>query len=321
MSGHPTFTYGPVPSRRLGRSLGVSPIPHKTCSYSCVYCQLGRTTSMLAERRSFFDPNAILDEIEQQVEPSNVDFVTFVGDGEPTLSLDLGWLIREVKREFNIPVAVITNGSTLDRTDVRQELTAADVVLPSLDAGSEAVFKAVNRPHGSISFQAVVRGLMDFRRIFAGQLWLEVMLVRDVNDDDDSLLDIAAILERVHPDRVYLTTPIRPPAESWVDIPTVERILKAQELLGGAIGITELEGNGFDLHGFHSASEALLDIGSRHPLRLEQAHAIEQEFSETNTVASMLENEELVRVSYHAQNYLLPHSFIRSVRQPRGRTT
>jgi len=321
MSEHYAFTYGPVPSRRLGRSLGVSPIPHKTCSYSCVYCQLGRTTRLLAERKSFFDQKDILDEIMGRVETSEMDFITFVGDGEPTLSLDLGWLIRKVKKAVNVPIAVITNGSTLYMEDVRQELTAADVVMPSLDAGSEAVFKAVNRPHGSISFQAVVRGLMDFRKVFAGQLWLEVMLVQDVNDDDRSLRDIATILERVHPDRVYLTTPIRPPAESWVDIPTVERILRAQELLGDAIGITELEGDGFDLHGFHSASEALLDIGSRHPLRLEQAHAIEQKFSETNTVASMLENEELIQVTYHAQDYLLPHSFIRSVRQPRGRTS
>jgi len=143
------YVYGPVPSRRLGRSLGVNPIPFKTCNYSCVYCQLGRTLHLINERKSFFPKDDILEEILESVKihKGKIDYITFVGEGEPTLNKDLGWLIRKAKDRTNLKIAVITNGALLYREDVKEDLLAADVVLPSLDAGSEETFKKINRPH------------------------------------------------------------------------------------------------------------------------------------------------------------------------------
>ncbi len=150
------YTYGPVPSRRLGRSLGVSPIPPRTCSYSCVYCQLGRTTHLVTRKQSFYPKEDILSEIIRNAESSKPDYITFVGDGEPTLCADLGWLINQYKKRLPFPVAVITNGSLLFREDIRQDLMSADVVLPSLDAGSEEVFRRINRPHSEIRFDTML---------------------------------------------------------------------------------------------------------------------------------------------------------------------
>ncbi|MFC1561579.1 radical SAM protein [candidate division KSB1 bacterium] len=147
------YVFGPVPSRRLGRSLGVSPIPRKTCSYSCVYCQLGRTDALTVERKSFFDKQKIFDEISRCVTDSDCDYITFAGDGEPTLSTDLEWLIEKCRHSFNKPTAVLTNGSFLSDQDVRSGLMKADVVLPSLDAGNEELFKKINRPHKTIFYR------------------------------------------------------------------------------------------------------------------------------------------------------------------------
>ncbi len=305
------YTYGPVPSRRLGRSLGVSLIPPKTCSYSCVYCQLGRTNRLRVARESFFPREEVLAEIAARMAEEDLDYLSFVGDGEPTLSSDLGWLIRACKREFDRPVAVITNGSLLDRPEVRGELLAADVVLPSLDAGSEAVFRAINRPHGGISFTAMVRGLDQFRREYAGRLWLEVMLVDGLNDTEEALRDIAALVKRVAPDRVYITTPTRPPAEPWVHPPQAQRILRAQELFASDAALTALETGEFGLASFADAGEALLEIGSRHPLRREQALKIERSFSESGVIDLLLESGRLVEVPYRGEVYLLPARMVR----------
>lgn len=303
------FTYGPVPSRRLGRSLGVSLIPPKTCSYSCVYCQLGRTNHLQVKRESFFPKEEVFSEIERQIANAEVDYIAFVGDGEPTLSADLGWLIRKCQESTSRPVAVITNGSLLPKPDVREDLLEADVVIPSLDAGNKDVFKKINRPHGAIKFDAMLQGQVDFRNQYRGQIWLEVMLVHGVNDTESALQDIRTAINRIEPDRVYIITPIRPPAESWVKPPPPERILRAQEIIGQPLTIDSIESGNFGLEAFADARQAILEIGSRHPLRLEQARTIEGEFSETDTVNEMMKEKELVKVSYNASEYLLPSRF------------
>ncbi len=306
------YTYGPVPSRRLGRSLGVSPIPPKTCSYSCVYCQLGRTDRLTPQRASFFPKEDIFSEIKDQLASSEVDFITFVGDGEPTLSADLGWLIQMCKKHSSKPIAVITNGSLLHRQDVRSDLREADVVLPTLDAGNEEIFKRINRPHGEISFDTMLQGQVDFRREFNGQIWLEVMLVHGLNDTEEALKDISKAVKQINPDRIYITTPIRPPAEAWVKPPRPEGIIRAQEILGKTFTIAENESGGFGLESFTNAKDAIIEIGSRHPLRQEQALEIEIIFSEPGTLEKLLEEQELVRIPYNETEYLLPRHFIRS---------
>jgi len=305
------YTYGPVPSRRLGRSLGVSPIPPKTCSYSCVYCQLGRTNRKHITRESFYQKEDILAEIAQLMEVSSPDYITFVGDGEPTLCKDLGWLIGQCKKKWTRPVAVITNGSLLFLEDVRHDLKKADVVLPTLDAGNEKTFKTINRPHGHIKYDAMLQGLVDFRSGYSGQIWLEVMLVKGLNDTDNELLNIRQAVDMIQPDRVYVVIPIRPPAESWVKPPDPVTILKAQQILGEAIPLTGLESGQFGLQEFSDARQAIMGIASRHPLRREQAADIEKTFSAPETVKQMLEAKELVEVEYNGNKYLLPGYFIR----------
>jgi wyosine [tRNA(Phe)-imidazoG37] synthetase (radical SAM superfamily) len=314
------YTYGPVPSRRLGRSLGVSPIPAKSCSYSCVYCQLGRTTRLLTERRSFFPRDEILAEIVKRGRVTSPDYVTFVGDGEPTLCADLGWLIEESRRQLDISTAVITNGSLLWSTDVREDLLRADVVVPSLDAGNERTFKRINRAHQDIRFDSVRQGLIDFSREYDGQLWLEVMLVEGINDTEEELMSIKHAVDQVQPHRTYITTPIRPPAETWVRPPDYRAVLRAQEIIGESITITDLEAGDFGLSELKSASEAIIEIGGRHPLRLDQAERIESDFSEIGTIARMIANKTIARVEYHNVVYLVPNRPVRKGTEYTDRT-
>lgn len=305
------YTYGPVPSRRLGRSLGVSPIPAKACSYTCIYCQLGRTTDLTSTRRSFFPKEDVLAEILLRGGESQFDYVTFAGDGEPTLSKDLGWLLRATAEQLNVRTAVITNGSLLSREDVRLDLMNANVVMPTLDAGNERTFRAVNRPHRSITFDLMLRGLTDFRREYRGQIWLEVMLVRGVNDSEEELLSLKRAADAVGPEQVYIVTPIRPPAEAWVAAPSPEAILTAQTLIGGAVPLVSQESGEFGLSEFSDARQAILETGSRHPLRQDQAREIESAFGISGIVDQMLLSGELSRTEYRGTTYLLPGHFIR----------
>jgi len=303
------YVYGPVPSRRLGRSLGVSPIPPKTCSYTCVYCQLGRTTNLQSERESFYPREDILNEIIEAGKKVSADYITFVGDGEPTLCRDLGWLIKQTKAKLEIPAAVITNGSLLYLEEVRGEMAEADVVMPTLDAGNEITFRKINRPHRDIRYTDMIDGLVSFRREYSGQIWVEVMLVKGINDTAKELIGIKKVLDKIDPDRVYVLTPIRPPAESWVEPSEPESILRAQEIIGKVTTVAAMEEGHFDLGGFDNARQAILEIGSRHPLRRRQAAAIEKELSQPGVVEQMIAGEELVEIDYKGEKYLLPEHF------------
>ena len=310
------YVYGPVPSRRLGRSLGVSPIPPKTCSYNCIYCQLGRTDKLQVKREVFYPKEDILSDIENVVKvvnSANLDYITFVGDGEPTLCKDLGWLIGQCKEKWQIPVAVITNGSLLFMEDVRQDLKNSDVVLPSLDAGNEMVYRKVNRPHGSIGFEEMLQGQVDFRKKYSGEIWLEVMLVKDVNDSDKSLMEMNDAIEQIKPDRIYISVPIRPPAKPGVRPPEPGRIIRAHEIFGTTLDLTDYESGEFGFDNYPDARTAIIEICSRHPLREEQAKDIEMRFSESGNIDSMLSDGSLVRVEYQNVSYLLPSNFIKKI--------
>ncbi|MEA2033108.1 MAG: radical SAM protein [Euryarchaeota archaeon] len=270
------IVYGPVPSRRLGRSLGVGPIPFKTCDYSCVYCQLGRTTHMTNQRRDFFPPEELLNEIKRMIEVESsrgeIDFVTFVGEGEPTLCKSLGWLIRKTKEIADIPIAIDTNGSLLYRKDVRNDLSEADVVMPSLDAGTAETFRLINRPHRGIVFEAVVEGMEKFRQEYDGEIWMEVMLVKGLNDSAEELEAIKSRLSPLEPNRTYINVPIRPPAEPWAVPPDKESIALAHAILGSVnvVDITAEETGEFSIEGFTNPEDAILAIIKRHPMREEQ---------------------------------------------------
>lgn len=267
------YVFGPVPSRRLGQSLGIDTIPLKTCNWNCIYCQLGRTRPVTNERKEYYPREEIVAEVRQALaahEPGEIDWITFVGSGEPTLHSSTGWLIRRVKDLTDLPVAVITNGSLLYRPEVRQELLAADAVLPSLDAGTPDLYRRLNRPHPESTFERQVEGLVSFSAEYQGKLWPEVMLVRGLNDTEEALRDIAAIFRRINPQEIHISLPTRPPAETWVEPPDDEGLMRAQAILGSVARALHPAHGTFDLSGYDGGPTALANaviaIITRHPM-------------------------------------------------------
>ncbi len=288
------YIFGPVPSRRLGNSLGVDPIPSKTCNFSCVYCQLGRTTNLTNTRKNFFPKEDIIQEMKLslKIHEKTMDFLTFVGSGEPTLYKDLKDLILVAKRLTKKPVCVITNGALLYDQEVQNTLMEADVIMPSLDAGDEKMFKRINRPHPDIKFNKMVEGLIEFRKKFSGKIWMEIMLMDEINDGIESLKLTKVILNQINPDRTYINVPIRPPAESWVKKPSKESIERCKDILGEIYNISFPEEGQFFSPSSDLENEILLLI-ERHPMRHEQILKTFSNFSEKKilTILNKLEKE------------------------------
>lgn len=259
------FVFGPIPSRRLGRSLGISPLPKKTCNYSCIYCQLGRTDHMTNERQEFYKTEEILKEFQIYLKDADkFDIVTIVGEGEPTLCSNLGELICGLKEFTEKPIAVITNGALLSDAKVREELCYADMVLPSLDAYHQEIAKKVDRPYGTIQYEEEFQGLVKFSNEYQGELWLEIMLIDGINDDEDSIAEFQKRLKQIRYDRLYLNTPVRPPAEEGVNVVSPERMKYAVEELGG-ISIEMLSSGNF-FSEIEDTYEAVKSIIGRHPM-------------------------------------------------------
>jgi wyosine [tRNA(Phe)-imidazoG37] synthetase (radical SAM superfamily) len=206
--------FGPVPSRRLGRSLGVDLVPFKTCTYDCIYCQLGRTTDKTVRRRRWLEPDDILDELKDKLN-TQPDYVTLSGSGEPTLYSPLGELTAGIRSMTDIPLAVLTNGSLLWQEEVRRQIMDAALVIPSLDAGHAAMFQAVNRPHEDIQFGLMLEGLISFRQEYPGQYWLEIFLLTGHTAIESEIDRIARCIDLIKPDRVQLNTATRPTAEDY----------------------------------------------------------------------------------------------------------
>ncbi|MHA1719701.1 MAG: radical SAM protein [Promethearchaeia archaeon] len=262
--------FGIVPSRRLGQSLGISPIPKKTCNFSCIYCQLGRTTEYTHERKRFFKVDLIIRELKEYlktIDPSKYDIITIVGDGEPTLYLDLGELITSIKKIQDKPVAVISNGSLMADLKVRKELAMADVVLLNFDSWDEKSLRKINRPLKSINFKKRYEGYIEFRKEFSGILYLEVMLVKGINDNIENLNKIADKIKDIHPNIVFVNVPVRPPAENWVQIPDQKIIKKAREILDARRMDYLPTGEFTSIE--KDPTNAILEIIGRHPMREE----------------------------------------------------
>lgn len=263
-----SYIYGPVPSRRLGRSLGIDLVPPNTCTYDCIYCQLGRTTNKTTQRKEWTPLHNVLKELEARL-PSEPDWITISGSGEPTLHSGIGNLIKAVKAITDTPIAVLTNGSLLWLPEVRDALCGADLVIPSLDAGEERLFRHVNRPHKDITFHRMIDGLCEFRKSFAGQFWLEVFLLDGITGLPIQVREIAEIAGRIGPQRVHLNTVVRPPAESFA-APVPQELM---ELFAGAFGdnaevIVRSQNRS---HGGHANStpQEVLSLVARRPCTLE----------------------------------------------------
>ena len=233
MTGEKKYLYGPVPSRRLGLSLGVDIVPFKVCTLDCIYCQLGKTSKKTLQRREYVPTKAVLTELSHRLaEGLEADFITISGSGEPTLNSQLGEIVAGIKNLTEIPVAILTNGTLLYSQDVRADCAKADVVLPSLDAGDEKTFRKINRPHTDISIEKLISGLGSFRNEFAGQIWLEVFLVEAVNTDAAAIAKISEAIERIQPDKIHLNTAVRPTAERNVKRVDVEKLNAIAAQLG-----------------------------------------------------------------------------------------
>ena len=225
------YVFGPVPSRRFGKSLGVNVVPLKYCNWNCVYCQLGRTNHFINSTVDFFNYEEIEEEIKIATKMYDYDYLTFIGDGEPTLYKDLGILIKWSKENQPKKVAVFTNGARLKIEETRSYMSYADVVKVSNDAGDEKTFRIVDRPYRDIHFDDFIEGLKQFRKEFNGEIWSEVMLVKGVNDKENELENIGRSLKAYSPDRVHIMVPTRPPAEPWVTPPDSQKILEAGKIL------------------------------------------------------------------------------------------
>jgi wyosine [tRNA(Phe)-imidazoG37] synthetase (radical SAM superfamily) len=224
------YVYGPVPSRRLGRSLGIDLVPFKTCSYDCGYCQLGRTTNKTLERKEYVAVDEVLAELERKLAQDTPDYITLSGSGEPTLNSRIGDLIRTAKDLTHTPLAVLTNGSLLWMPEVQDALMPSDLVLPSLDAGDERLFRYVNRPHRGISFERMVDGLVSFTKRFQGEVWLEVLLLDGLTGVPSEVEKIAALTQRIAPARVQLNTVSRPPSDQFALPVATERLHALKQL-------------------------------------------------------------------------------------------
>jgi len=306
------IVFGPIPSRRLGRSLGINNIPPKICSYACVYCQLGRTIQMQINRQAFYEPEEIIKTVGDKVsrifdQGEEIDYLTFVPDGEPTLDINLGIEIAGL-REFGIPIAVISNASLIWQDDVRTDLMGADWVSLKVDAVRIPTWHRIDRPHGSLDPQNIQDGIQIFVDEFQGVLATETMLVKDVNDSEIDLQQIATFLGEIQPDVAYLSIPTRPPAEEWVK-PAAEDVLNlAYQLVKDEVDRVELllgyEGNAFSFTG--NVQDDLLSITAVHPMREDAVqHLLEKAGEGWEMMDELLQMGKVVELQYDGKRFYL----------------
>lgn len=305
--------FGPIPSRRLGASLGVNNIPYKICSYNCVYCQVGRTLHMQVKRTLYSNPSEVFDEVKKKVEriretQQNVDYISIVPDGEPTLDSSLGELIERLK-ELGLPVAVITNSSLTWDKSVQEDLKKADWVSVKIDAVSPNTWKQINRPHASLSLDEILQGMQEFAGSYTGTLCTETMLVKDLNDNPEELTAIANFVKsRISPYKAYIGVPTRPPAEPWVSRPEPESITAAYAIFTreglNAETLTGYESSGFVVT--DNPVEEILEITSVHPMRRDAVEDVLNRFGVGEEVLQQLVKEGRIRkVHYEGWDYYI----------------
>jgi wyosine [tRNA(Phe)-imidazoG37] synthetase (radical SAM superfamily) len=306
------IAFGPVPSRRLGRSLGINNIPPKTCTYACVYCQLGRTLRMRVNRQAFYNLDEVIRAIRDKVVETRIhgeliDYLTFVPDGEPTLDLNLASEISAL-RDLSIPIAVISNASLIWRENVRDALMGADWVSLKVDSVQASTWHQINRPYGWLNLEMILDGIRVFSQVFRGKLVTETMLVEGLNDDTDSLQKIASFLAEIQPAVAYIAIPTRPPAETWVKPPQEDRIHYAYHLFKEKVERVELligyEGNAFASSG--DSEQDVLSITAVHPMRED---AVKQLLKKAGAKWDLIENlrrrDKLVELTYQGKRFYL----------------
>jgi len=306
------IAFGPVPSRRLGRSLGINNIPPKVCTYSCVYCQVGRTDTLQVERCPFYEPEDIFKSVRKQVKKVGkkgepIDYLTFVSDGEPTLDANLGDEI-DLLKSLGIKIGIITNASLIFREDVRADLMKADWVSLKFDSISKTSWRKINRPHRDLELGVILEGMLDFSKIFPGELVTETMLVQGIGIYVDILKEMADFLVRLNPAKAYLAIPTRPPAENWVHPPAPDGINVAFQVLREKLDQVEYligyEGNAFASTG--NLEEDLLNITSVHPMRESAVgEFLKKAGADWSVVHQLIAQSKLVETEYEGQKFYL----------------
>jgi wyosine [tRNA(Phe)-imidazoG37] synthetase (radical SAM superfamily) len=306
--------FGPVPSRRLGMSLGVNNILYKNCSYSCVYCQLGRTQHFEIERDEYYNPEELV-RIVREAEKSDalIDYITFVPDGEPTLDKNLGFEIAEIKKEdSSTKVAVITNASLIYREDVRAALYDGDTVSIKVDAITPEIWKQINRPHPKLKLDGILDGIVKFSEKYKGRIITETMLIKGVNDQEDEITKIAQFLSGIKVDVAYIAIPTRPPAEVWVEPADEKTILMAHEIFSNHLGKNHVELlTGYEEALFDSVSKdpirGFLAITSVHPMMIDyvDTYFSERGLQPEEVINKLLEENKIVKLSYMDHEFIL----------------
>jgi wyosine [tRNA(Phe)-imidazoG37] synthetase (radical SAM superfamily) len=307
-----SIIYGPVPSRRLGRSLGINNIPPKICSYSCVYCQLGNTTNMQAQRKPFYKPEEIARAVRKKLSQARekreaVDFITFVPDGEPTLDVNLAREI-ELLKTLSIKIAVITNGSLIWRDDIRQALQQANYVSLKVDAVRKKIWHRIDRPHKILKLDDILAGMLDFASKFKGELTTETMLIEGINDDKEEISGIAEFLEKLGPSLSYLAIPTRPPAKSTIKAASEKNINMAYQLFKERLVNVEYligyEGNAFAFT--DDVKDDLLSITSVHPMREDAVREfLEKAKTDWRSVEELISEGKLIKTEYGESKFYM----------------
>ena len=308
------IAFGPVPSRRLGYSLGINHVPAKHCTLSCVYCQVGRTTHLDLKRQDFYPVAQIVGEVERRIlecsqAEKTIDYLTLVPDGEPTLDANLGLLINELK-QFGIPVAVISNASLIDWPDVQDELLQADWVSLKVDSVEEGVWKKINRPHRHLNLSNILNGMLTFRSKFRGELVTETMLVAGLNVNENAAIQLSHFLLALQPFKSYLSIPIRPPAEAWATSPSSQSLSEVLSVLSNRIPFMDLlfdtEVGEFVSTG--NLAEDLLSITAVHPMREDPLREmVKKTGGDWKVVEELLAAGEISCIQYRGERFYMRH--------------
>jgi len=306
------IVFGPIPSRRLGRSLGINNIPPKHCTYSCIYCQAGPTDKCRIDRTEFYKPDVILEEVKIRLEKlkaknESIDFITFVPDGEPTLDINLGYLIEQLKATGN-KLAVISNASLLNRKDVRSDLFNADLVSIKVDTVDEKVWRKINRPHGKLRLSEILIGIKEFMETYQGSVFTETMLVNKVNDSIEVVSETAEFIKMISPERSFLLVPIRPPLCDRVLPSPINSVNRAYQIFNDREINTRIisgdEGNNFTF--IDDVEAELLSITSVHPMTYEAINKfITESSSDWSLINKMIESQKLRSVEYSGKKYFI----------------
>ncbi|XRO77742.1 radical SAM protein [Methanocaldococcus sp. 10A] len=307
-----SIAFEPVPSRRLGKSLGINNIPCKFCSYDCIYCQVGRTLEKTIERRAFYNPEDIFKSVKEKINKlsnEKIDYLTFVAEGEPTLDINLSKEV-EMLRDFDIPIAIITNSSLIWKEDVRNDLLNFDLVSFKIDSAEEKIWKEINRPHENLNLNKILESMIAFRDNYKGELISETMILENIKYTEESIIKTAEFLKELNPNRCYLNIPIRPPSEKYIKPPKIELINKILAIFNEIIGIDKVEllgkfeGNEFVFS--ENVEEDILAITSVHPMREEIIKELLNKANISFDIIEKMVNEgKLIKLEYNGEIFYM----------------